>query len=365
MFENDWAMDWAFELLETGDAEFPAGTLWGFDGAGSLDEKESAEALAAAEAIAASVRQPAVGLPDQVQMWAQRTGARTDAEEVKLALRVVGVILDQSAELRDQQDETGDSLEKWLTPIDDLRRRLSAAGPASAGKAARSPSRRLRDLVAGRGPSGSRLRNGGPGADCEWRKAGSGVLFSLRDGRGLAVTLHTAYGGNPRGVGSPAGLWRHAPLYIWGDAAGTWPRGGPPTCPVYGDRYHWDDVAETGRSLDLVNRWVAAGGDDDVVWAELDREHDVLTRKYEAFLTGKHALVVAALKERGRDQDAVKLAGYELPKAEAWLVDWEKKRITADHERGEAAVRLWREGLAEIGRRSASNPDPGQPPPAR
>src|SRR5580700_8131705 len=130
LFENDWAMDWAYELLEIGDAEFPVSILWGFDGAESLDEKESAEALAAAEAIAASVRQPAVGLADQVRKWIKRTGARADAEEVQLALRVVGVILDRNAELRDQQDEAGDSLEKWLTPIDDLRRRLSAAGTA-------------------------------------------------------------------------------------------------------------------------------------------------------------------------------------------------------------------------------------------
>ena len=33
LFENDWAMDWAYELLETGDAEFPASILRGFDGA--------------------------------------------------------------------------------------------------------------------------------------------------------------------------------------------------------------------------------------------------------------------------------------------------------------------------------------------
>jgi hypothetical protein len=365
LFENDYAMDWAYELLETGDAELPASILWGFDGAESLDEKESAEALAAAEAIAASVRQPAVGLPDQVRVWVERTGSRADAEEVQLALRVVGVILDQNAELRDQQDETGDSLEKWLTPIDDLRRRLSRAEPAPAGTAEPSASRRLRDLVAGRGSSGSRLRDGGPGAECEWRKMEGGVLFSLRDARGLAVTLHTGYGGQPRGLPFPAGLWLHAPLYIWGDAAGTWPRGGHKTCPVYDDPYHWDNVAETGRSVDLVNRWVAAGGDDDVVWAELDREHDVLTRKYEAFLTGKRELVVAGLKERGRDQDAEKFAGYDPPKAEAWLVDWEKKRLTADLERGKTLARLWREGLEESNRRFPSGPGPGQPLPAR
>ena len=83
-------------------------------------------------------------------MWVERTGARADAQEVELALRVVGVILEQNAELRDQQDETGDSLEKWLTPCGDLQRRLSAAEPAPAAEAAYTASRRLHDLVAGR-----------------------------------------------------------------------------------------------------------------------------------------------------------------------------------------------------------------------
>ncbi|MBO0832495.1 MAG: hypothetical protein J2P29_11055 [Actinobacteria bacterium] len=109
--------------------------------------------------------------------------------------------------------------------------------------------------------------------------------------------------------------------------------------------------------MDLVNRWVAAGGDDDVVWAELDREHDVLTRKYEAFIAGMRELVVAGLKERGRDQDAEKYASLDLPEVEARLVHQEKKRLTADHERGAAVVRHLLEGFAEIDRRFASDPE--------
>jgi len=187
LFENDWALDWAGELAAAGDADFPASTLRPFDDGGSLGGPECAAALAAAEAIAASAGQRAAGLPDAVGLWIERTRTRPGAEDVQLALRVVGMILEQNSALRDQQDETGASLAEWLTPIEDLQRRLSAVSvaPASAGDGApRSASRRLHDLVARREPSGSRSRDDVPGVECAWRKVRGGVLFSLRYGRG-------------------------------------------------------------------------------------------------------------------------------------------------------------------------------------
>jgi hypothetical protein len=54
VFENDWALDYAAELSKSGDADSPAASLRALDDAGSLDSRESATALAAAEAVAAS-----------------------------------------------------------------------------------------------------------------------------------------------------------------------------------------------------------------------------------------------------------------------------------------------------------------------
>jgi hypothetical protein len=358
LFENDWALDWAGELAAADDADFPASTLRPFDDGGSLDGPECAAALAAAETIAASAGQRAAGLPDAVEMWIERARTRVGAEDVQLALRVVGMILEQNSELRDQQDETGANLAEWLTPIEDLQRRLSAISVAPAGAVGggtpRSASRRLHDLVARREPSGSRSRDDVPGVECAWRKVRGGVLFSLRDARGLAVTLDTSRGGRPRDMSDEAGLRRHAPLYIWGDAAGTWPDRMTrlTRCPVYDDMgYHWDDLAAPDTSAALVDGWLAADGDDDVVWAELDREYDELTRKYETFIPGARALVVAALRERGREQDAAALASWDLPRTEAWLVRSEKKHITAEHDRLDAGVQRWRERVAETNAR--------------
>jgi hypothetical protein len=361
VFENDWALDWVAELSRSGDADFPASALREFDG-GLLESWECATALAAAEAVAASSGESPADLPDGVRMWLERTGARADAEEIQLALRVVDLILDQNSELRNQHDETGASLAEWLTPIENLQRRLGAVEPAPAGAgrdAVPSPSRRLHDLVARRDPSGSWSLAGAPGAEYTWRKERSSVLFAVRDARGLGVTLDTRWGGRRRGPGSPAGLRWHAPLYLWGNETGDWPDHFTvrTTCPVY-EEYHWDDVAETGTSVDLVNRWLAADGDDEVIWAVLDREYGELARKFEALVLVRRARLLPRLEEQGRTEDASRLASWDLPKLAAWLAAGEKKRIAEEHDRRTERSKRYRRRIAEIDARHAGRQDP-------
>lgn len=138
---------------------------------------------------------------------------------------------------------------------------------------AQSTRRLLEELVGHRGPSGTRVQPGQDQAEYAWRKVRGGVLFLVSGRRGLAVTLDTS---GLLALESGMGLRRHAPLHVW-DPEGTWPSGREfsrrTRCPVFEVAgYHWDDQADPATAENLVDQWVAEGGNDEVIWAGLDRE---------------------------------------------------------------------------------------------
>lgn len=224
VFENDYAMDWAAELTRAGDADLPASVLRMLSDGGPLSPRESAVGLAAAEVVAAGCGVASADLPDKVRSWLEGTGARADAQALLLASGVAGAILDQYARWSGDREQSGDSLARWLAPVDDLRHRLSTAQPGPARQSsggAHSSRRLLEELADHRGPSGTRVQPGNDQAEYAWRKVRGGVLFSVRDQRSLAVTLDTS---GRLAVDGGTGLRRHAPLYVW-DPDQTWVSG--------------------------------------------------------------------------------------------------------------------------------------------
>jgi len=361
VFENDYAMDWVAALTRTDDADYPASVLRVLGDGGPLRPRECAVGLAAAEVIAASCGAPSTDLPAEVRSWLEGTGVRSDARMLTLASSVVVAILDQNAGLAEEHDEKGDSLAGWLVPIEDLRHRLSTArpGPDRQGTGGTlSMRRRLEELAGRQDQSGTRAGSGKDHAEYTWRKVHGGVLFSVRDRRGLAVSLDTS---GRLALDAGTGLRRHAPLYVWDPDAKEVPRrefGRRTRCPVFTDMgYHWDDQADPGTAESLVGQWVAAGGNDEVIWGELDREHDLLTRLFGDCLHRTRSAMITRLEEQGRTQDAAALGAWDLPRLEAGLVASERRRIAAEHDRMAARVARFRQGIAEVNARYAAGPD--------
>jgi hypothetical protein len=345
VFENDDAMDWVAELSQTDDPDFPASVLRVLGDGGALSVRECAVGLAAGEVIAASCGVPLADLPGEVRSWLESIGHRGDAQTLELAGRATGLILDQDAGLSEGYLTDGDSLDRWLAPVKDLRHRLSIATPGpppQVSGGAPGARRLLEDLMAQRDESGTRTGPGSGQARCTWRKVRGGLLFTLAVQRGLAITLDTSH---RLTSGSGTGLLRHAPLYVW-NPDGTWPPrrefGARTRCQLPGVRWHWHDQAEWEPTEALIDAWIAAGGDDTVIWSELDREHDVLARMLDDCVHQIRSSLISQLQEQGHTEDAAKAGSWDQPELEARLAAREQKRIDAEHERGLEMVRRYR-----------------------
>jgi hypothetical protein len=129
-FANDIAADWAGDLVEDGTpetvrealtsaADSPAGDY--------LDADEGAEAIAAAEVVAAAAGRPCESdaYSEEAIAWAGRPAELRDEAFVTLALRALDRVAADDSELRDVWFEDGDeSGREWTAAVDDLRARL-------------------------------------------------------------------------------------------------------------------------------------------------------------------------------------------------------------------------------------------------
>jgi uncharacterized protein DUF4259 len=123
-FENDHAMDWAYDLEQTSDLSLIKDALERVTR--RADEYPDASdcdlAVAAAEIVAALNNNPSQNLPEKVADWISQNPLKVDGKLIALAHRAVARVKTDS-ELKELWDETGDA-DEWYQSIDDLEARL-------------------------------------------------------------------------------------------------------------------------------------------------------------------------------------------------------------------------------------------------
>ncbi len=142
IFDNDSALDWIGDLLESEDASPVYDALkcaLKHDGVKrkwflgicvqrrkeKLPAEQATKALAAAEIVAARFGQPLSKLPNGVAEWLEQHSSLFEPELVVMAQQAMNKIKTDS-ELK-QLWEEGDGAAKWLSSVADLERRLSCA----------------------------------------------------------------------------------------------------------------------------------------------------------------------------------------------------------------------------------------------
>jgi hypothetical protein len=122
-FENDDALDWLDELLETNDASLIEETLKFVLDQGDeyLEAPEASRAVAAVQIIAAANNAACPDLPEDAKLWIRLHPIKSKSV-IQLASRVLHRIK-TSSELKELWEESDYFLE-WTKVINDLEMRL-------------------------------------------------------------------------------------------------------------------------------------------------------------------------------------------------------------------------------------------------
>jgi Domain of unknown function (DUF4259) len=137
-FENDAASDWAAELAEHGDVGVVRDTLLGAARCPpdeELDADDAAEALAAAEVVAAGRGRPAKAIPmgtsgPHALAWAAGNRGVGSDDMTELALEALDRVEGDASELaaswaQERSGGGGAGAREWFSEVEDLRNRLS------------------------------------------------------------------------------------------------------------------------------------------------------------------------------------------------------------------------------------------------
>ncbi|ONI67543.1 hypothetical protein BWI15_30985 [Kribbella sp. ALI-6-A] len=129
VFGNDDAADWAGELVDADQEQLVADALEravGPAGAEYLEAPRGAEALAAAEVVAAAAGVPTDSNPYNERALAWASGRAGLVKLIPVAIGAVDRVVADESELAELWAEAGDLT--WLKAIDDLRERLRSRG---------------------------------------------------------------------------------------------------------------------------------------------------------------------------------------------------------------------------------------------
>jgi len=121
-FDNDDALDWIDDLIESGINALGATLEIAADG-DTLEAPDASMALAAAEVVAALYGSPARELPGEVIEWVADYGRALPDELAPLARKAAERVRRES-ELKDLWEESDPA--GWYAAVDDLLRRLPA-----------------------------------------------------------------------------------------------------------------------------------------------------------------------------------------------------------------------------------------------
>ena len=122
-------------------------------------------------------------------------------------------------------------------------------------------------------------------------------------------------------------------MYVWGDGTGEWPGRFMVSslCPLWlAD--HWDDPVPDAEGVGLVNQWIDADGDDEVIWVYLEREYEVLDMAFTSCLAARRTAAVAALQARGRFDEAAQVENLDPGEFARGLLTSERKKIVMERE---------------------------------
>ena len=123
IFENDVALDWVEQLLQSNNTSLLREAIRGVvDTSRYLEAPECCIALAAVEIVAALKNKEYSLLPEAVESWVRKNSFIIDTQLVEVALRTIQAISRES-ELRDLWSESSFH-DEWSNVINSLEQRL-------------------------------------------------------------------------------------------------------------------------------------------------------------------------------------------------------------------------------------------------
>lgn len=126
-FENDDALDWAFDLGEGSGLDPVQRVLRAPCDGDFLEAPDACEALAAAEVVAALLSRPASDLPVDVARWVAEHRGLDARPYREAALAHVRAALGNNSELRELWAENEPDFPFWKATVEALIARLSSA----------------------------------------------------------------------------------------------------------------------------------------------------------------------------------------------------------------------------------------------